>query len=161
MSAADTATPIRVALIIEDEEDVAKWCQLVLEQRNIASWIASNLHAGLEANERYEFDFMIVDLNLPDSGGLETVKKLPMDIPVVVMSSLSDQEVEECLRAGAVAFIHKGFKVEEQLGTVLELILKRTSADRRHKKACAELEQAKVELKRLEKKGASAPDMKG
>jgi len=58
-----------------------------------------------------EFDIMLLDLGLPDSIGLETLKKiqvLNVKIPVVVMTGLDDEDIAlESLREGAQDYLVK------------------------------------------------------
>jgi signal transduction histidine kinase/DNA-binding NarL/FixJ family response regulator len=58
-----------------------------------------------------EFDIMLLDLGLPDSIGLETLKKIQvfnMKIPVVVMTGLDDEDIAlKSLREGAQDYLVK------------------------------------------------------
>jgi signal transduction histidine kinase/DNA-binding NarL/FixJ family response regulator len=60
----------------------------------------------------HEFDIVLLDLGLPDSVGLETLKKIQvfkMKSPVVVLTGLDDEDVAlESLREGAQDYLIKG-----------------------------------------------------
>ncbi len=66
-------------------------------------------HELLDANQ---FDIILMDLNLPDSVGLDTIKKLLENYPnnlVVVLTGLVDEKVGlETVRYGAQDFLVKG-----------------------------------------------------
>lgn len=73
---------------------------------------------------------MIVDLNMPDMGGIEVIKQIRAQsaldgLPIIVLSSKeSSQDRIQCLRAGADDYLVKPFNPEE-LDARLESILRR------------------------------------
>lgn len=103
------------ALLIEDS---LVYAQLVLEMikeaRGVAIGIEHSfrLSAGLERLRQEEFDIVLLDLTLPDSFGLETLKRTRAEasnIPVVVMTSLDDEEFTlQALQMGAQDYLVKG-----------------------------------------------------
>ena len=66
------------------------------------------------------FDNVILDLHLPDSSGLETlrrIKETDPEVPVVVLSGISDHETAvKSIRYGADYYIVKGEMLREMLG---------------------------------------------
>ncbi|MBW8015300.1 MAG: response regulator [Planctomycetes bacterium] len=66
------------------------------------------------------FDNVILDLRLPDSSGLDTlhsIKEADPDVPVVVLSGISDHETAvNSIRYGADYYIVKGDMLREMLG---------------------------------------------
>jgi len=74
--------------------------------------VARTLAEGLEAAGREKFHVVFLDLSLPDSRGLDTVRKavsgMP-DVPVVVLTGLEDAKAGvDSLRAGAQDYLIKG-----------------------------------------------------
>lgn len=73
---------------------------------------------------------VLLDLNLPDSPGSQTIKLLPElfgGIPTVVISSLDDtQRRQQALAVGARAFISKSEKPEKIMSALTELLQGRT-----------------------------------
>lgn len=71
-----------------------------------------DLAMAIEAIAMDTFDIILVDLGLPDSLGVESVRRLVANAPhspVVVMTGLDDKEVAtEAIAAGAQTFIVKG-----------------------------------------------------
>lgn len=70
----------------------------------------TRLAAGLERLAAEDFDLVLLDLNLPDSTGLETLSTLRdhVDIPVAVLTGLSDKETGiNALRRGAYEYLVK------------------------------------------------------
>ncbi len=68
---------------------------------------------------------VLLDLNLPDSPGSQTLRRLPeffAGIPVVVLSSLDDpQRVRQALAAGARGFISKSERPEKIMAALSAL----------------------------------------
>jgi len=94
------------------------------------------LHAALRMLEHYSVDAIIVDLYLPDSEGLETVRAFVNRYPEAVVITVSDREDIElgvhCIRYGAQDHIEKkyisSFVMNKSLRYSLER--KRTMLDR-------------------------------
>lgn len=103
------------ALLIEDS---LVYAQLVLEMIKDARGVAIGvehsfrLSAGLERLRQEQFDIVLLDLTLPDSFGLETLKRTRAEagnIPVIVMTSLDDEEFTlQALQMGAQDYLVKG-----------------------------------------------------
>lgn len=73
---------------------------------------ADTLQKGLALVKRGGFDAVLLDLGLPDSQGLPTlraVRQLDPDVPVVVLTGLDDEEAAlQALRDGAQDYLVKG-----------------------------------------------------
>ncbi|QEF98508.1 Phytochrome-like protein cph1 [Stieleria maiorica] len=101
-------------LVVEDNDvdfmQVAK--NLRYGTRRIVLSHATSLGAALQELGLRRFDVILTDLSLPDSSGLETVKRLRAqcdDVPILVLTGLDDETVErEILQAGAQDFLPKG-----------------------------------------------------
>jgi two-component system, chemotaxis family, chemotaxis protein CheY len=93
----------------------------------------SFVHAssGLEAIERLSlapFDLMVLDLNMPDIGGVEvlefvrgqdTLRALPV---LIVTTRGDDQSREQVLSAGATSFLAKPFTPDSIIGEVRAIL---------------------------------------
>ena len=73
---------------------------------------AENMKTANELLSQNSFDIILMDLNLPDSVGLDTIKKLLEKYPtnlVIVLTGLVDEKVGlETVRYGAQDFLTKG-----------------------------------------------------
>ena len=87
--------------------------------------------SGLEAIERLSlasFDLVVLDLNMPDIGGLEVVEFIRGQdqlkaLPIVVVTTRGDDASRSrVLAAGASAFLAKPFPPDEILAVVRELL---------------------------------------
>ena len=94
---------------------------------------ATFVHAttGLEAIERLSlapFDLMVLDLNMPDVGGIEVLEFVRAQdrlrsLPVLIVTTRGDDESKErVLRAGATAFLAKPFQPEAIIAEVRALL---------------------------------------
>jgi two-component system, cell cycle response regulator len=90
---------------------------------------ASRLMRGLTHMRREQFDLILVDLALPDGGGLDAiieVQRTQAHIPIVALSNVDDGELAlQSLRAGAQDWI-----VKEQLDRSLLLRVIRYAQER-------------------------------
>jgi DNA-binding response OmpR family regulator len=70
------------------------------------------LEDGLKCLVRDRFDVVLLDLGLPDSQGLETVRKLRLqdwDVPVIILTGLDDETLAaNALHEGAQDYLVKG-----------------------------------------------------
>jgi DNA-binding NtrC family response regulator len=78
--------------------------------------------AALEAFQRAAFDVIVIDVFLPDAGGLGVVRAMTRRAPVRALftSALSLPTVSEALRPAAVLF--KPFKRQQLLDAVREVM---------------------------------------
>lgn len=79
---------------------------------NFAFTCAENLNAGLKALSENDIEVVLLDLTLPDSQGIETVKRVHAwapDVPIVVLTGMSDETLAlEALANGAQDYQVKG-----------------------------------------------------
>src|SRR3989338_2215699 len=109
--------PIHV-LLIEDDPDFAESLKLRLSSSKDFSFLlesAPNLASGLNQVREGSFDLILLDLNLKDSTGLDTLKKLQREartLPVIVLTGEYDESTgPETIRLGAQDYFVKG-KIE-------------------------------------------------
>jgi PAS domain S-box-containing protein len=103
------------ALLIEDDPDdilLLKDSLAEIGLGRIKLDTADRLSRGLIQLAAQSYDVLLLDLNLPDSGGLDTlnttVKRFPR-LPVVVLSGLADDAITiEAVRRGAQDYLVKG-----------------------------------------------------
>jgi len=102
-------------LLVEDHEGEARMNWAMLERGNAAPIQCvqvSTLAEAITAFGHATFDIVILDLNLPDSSGLETLirlREIAPSVPIVVVSALGDDELAvTAVRAGAQEVLLKG-----------------------------------------------------
>lgn len=102
-------------LLIEDNKSDAGLFQVYLREAfgNVFKlFTADYLHKGLELIASTRFDIIIIDLTLPDSGGVETFKSVyraAPEIPIIVLTGLEDESMGiTTVKLGAQDFLIKG-----------------------------------------------------
>jgi two-component system, cell cycle sensor histidine kinase and response regulator CckA len=120
----------RSVLVVEDEADAADLVRAMLA--HAGAWRVQSTHRLDEALSllgRERFDVVVLDLNLPDSSGLQTVARLTERVPeiaVVVTSALHGLDnAVEAVRLGAQDFLSKGSFDAQMLRRTLLLAIQR------------------------------------
>ena len=109
-------TRIPVVLLIEDERgdaELIRWNLLEKGSDVFEVHIADSLAAARQLIEGKGLhpDVVLLDLNLPDSSGAQTVERcrLLTDAPIVVLTGLADLEAtRDAIESGAEDFLSKG-----------------------------------------------------
>ncbi|MBI2191503.1 MAG: response regulator [Planctomycetes bacterium] len=128
-------TPLRV-LLVEDNPGDARIIRETLAETPFQSvkWLeADRLSRALEFLNPGRVDLVLLDLSLPDTRGVQTVKKVvqaaPM-IPVVVLTGTSDGQLAlEAIREGAQDYLVKGRVTGLALARVMTFALERKRAE--------------------------------
>ena len=101
-------------LIIDDNPGDVRLFQMMLRASGSTTCIvdtANRLSTGLDILRRDTFDVILLDLGLPDSQGVETVRLMRRHfprIPVVVLTGREDDEIAlESVREGAQDYLTK------------------------------------------------------
>jgi PAS domain S-box-containing protein len=101
-------------LLIEDNPGDARLVQELLKQAGEKSIIevVEYLESGVQFLLSQDVDAVLLDMNLPDSRGLETLTKVQSrfpHLPIVVMTSIDDTELAaQAVRLGAQDYLVKG-----------------------------------------------------
>ena len=106
------ASRIRI-LLVEDNPPDAVLVQTRLRQgeRTVDCTLSQTLDTAITLALAEEFDLILLDLGLGDSWGLETLDTIldqPIEIPVVVLTGLSDEDIAfRAVHAGAQDYLVK------------------------------------------------------
>lgn len=114
-------------LLVDDEAHIRKFVGLILKQLCTSRVLeASNGLEALAIYEREKPDFVLLDVNMPNMTGLETLKKLreldPNCVVVMLTSLANRQTIDEAIELGAVNYIRKDTTKEEIALTLSETI---------------------------------------
>jgi two-component system, cell cycle sensor histidine kinase and response regulator CckA len=149
-----TARRIQVLLIEDNPSDALLIQTMLREARGMTFQLerASTLEAGCERLRRGTVDVVLLDLGLPDSSGLDTLRGLragtastPL-VPVVVMSGDEDEEVAvQAVQQGAQDYLVKGQVDRGQLMRSIRYAKERSEAEEALRQAHADLEKRVVE----------------
>ena len=103
-------------LVVDDDPDLAESIAEALSMAGHAVRIAGN---GVEAVQHYsetKYDLGFVDIRMPVMNGVDcffAVRQRYPDARIVLMTGFKEAAVERALAAGALALLHKPFRMEE------------------------------------------------
>jgi len=116
------------ALIVDDSKVMREMEMACL--RAIDGVAFTQAASGLEALERLSlkpFDFIVLDLNMPDISGYEVIEFIRgqdklRTLPILVVTTRGDEgSRSKAMAAGATRFLTKPFSPDELLGEVRSL----------------------------------------
>ena len=113
------------ALIVEDEEVLAKVFQEKLEKSGYEVRVAGDGDAALTVAASFKPDVIVLDLLLPKKSGFEVLEALKKDqmlkmMPVIVVSNLGeDSDIKRALSLGAADYYVKS---EHPINEIVEKI---------------------------------------
>ena len=113
-------------LIIEDEPDLLDSMVASLEPLGFHCEKALNFRSAIEKMDQFEYDCMVVDLNLPDGDGIEVIKAVRENrstsgIIIVSARNALDERIRG-LAAGADDYLVKPFHLSELIARVQSII---------------------------------------
>ncbi len=113
-------------LVAEDDKPVAMFLRKGLEAENYAVDLAADGKGALFMALEYDFDLVILDLNLPETDGLEVLRGLRAkkpNLPVIVLTQRARVEDRvKGLDIGADDYLTKPFSYSELSARVRALI---------------------------------------
>jgi two-component system KDP operon response regulator KdpE len=117
-------------LLIEDEERLASYMQLWLEQVGYCCAWCSTGTAGLKKGIEWQPDLVILDLALPGMDGWEVCRRLRQasEVPIIMVTARGE-EVDRVrgLKMGADDYVVKPFSLPELVARV-EAVLRRAGS---------------------------------
>lgn len=137
-------------LLVDDDELDRKLVKLILikaaELVRFNVETAQNMSEAVARLTSSSFNVVLLDLNLPDSRGVETVQKVfevAPNIPIVVLTGLDDEDAGlDAIRSGAEDYLVKGDGLEYTLVRTIRYAIER-------KKSELSTIEAKQELERI------------
>ncbi len=147
-------------LVVEDEKGVASFVKKGLESEHYAVDVATEGEEGRFMAEEFDYDLLILDLNLPGVDGLEVLKQIRLkkpSVPVLVLTARN--RVEDRVRGldkGADDYLTKPFSFSE-LSARVRSLLRRSSRPSELRLAVDDLEMDRVE--RIVKRGGRRIDL--
>src|SRR5687768_11500503 len=134
MSRPDLRVALDVALI-EDDADLAFTIRVALEREGYAVSHFGNGQEGLLAMHGGGFDFLILDLNLPDLDGFTICRELRRNsvtakLPILMLTArTAEHDRITGLELGADDYLGKPFSVRELLARVAAILRRAKSSD--------------------------------
>src|SRR6202140_1183516 len=104
-------------LLIEDDSAAARSIELMLKSESFNVYTTDLGEEGVDLGKLYEYDIILLDLNLPDMSGFEVLRSLRVSkvkTPILILSGLAG--IEDKVRGlgfGADDYMTKPFHREE------------------------------------------------
>ncbi len=120
-----------IILVIDDEVQIRRFLKIGLESRGFSICEAGTGEEGLTQAVMKKPDVVLLDLNLPDIGGLDVLKRLRewYKAPVIVLTVReTEQDKIELLDNGADDYIIKPFNMGELLARI-RAVLRRAAPE--------------------------------
>ena len=109
-------------LLIEDEPTTAKAIELMLAAEGFTVYKTASGEEGVDLGMLYDYDVILLDLNLPDLHGYDVLKQLrvgKVQTPVLVLSGISEMEAKvRSFGFGADDYVTKPFDRAELIARI-------------------------------------------
>ena len=113
-------------LLIEDDKVVARGIEMMLKAEGLTVYATELGEEGVDLGKIYDYDLILLDLNLPDMNGMEVLRTLRMariGTPVMILSG--SQEIDskvKTLGGGADDYMTKPFDRAELVARIHAII---------------------------------------
>jgi len=113
-------------LLIEDDSGTAKSIELMLRTESINVYTTDLGEDGIDLGKVYDYDIILLDLNLPDMSGFEvlrTLRSARIATPILILSGLAS--IEDKIRGlglGADDFLSKPFHKDELVARIQAIV---------------------------------------
>jgi DNA-binding NtrC family response regulator len=135
-------------LIIDDDENIRKVLQAILEDEGYVIETADTAKKGIEKSEKAFYNLALIDVRLPDMEGIELLTKLHETKPkmrkIIVTGFPTMQNAVAALNKGADGFVLKPFDVEKILLTIKEQLNKQVDEKNFNEEKIAEFIETRV-----------------
>jgi DNA-binding NtrC family response regulator len=135
-------------LIIDDDENIRKVLQTILEDEGYFVATADTAKKGIEESEKGFFNLALVDVRLPDMEGIELLTMLrdtkPKMRKMIVTGYPTVQNAVAAVNKGADSFVMKPFDVEKILLTIKEQLKKQEEEMRFSEEKIAQFIETRV-----------------
>jgi two-component system NarL family response regulator len=119
-------TPIRV-LVVDDHPMIRAGLTATINPEPDMAVVAAaaNGREGLERYRQHQPDITLMDLKMPDMGGVEAIRTIRAEFPsakIIVLSTYQgDEDIYRALEAGAVTYLLKDMIAEKMMGVIREV----------------------------------------
>ena len=114
------------ALLIEDDKSIATSIELMLKLEDISLYCTDSGEEGVDLGKLYDYDIILLDLNLPDISGFDVLRALRVarvKTPILILSGLGATEDKvKGLVSGADDYITKPFHKDELVARIRAIV---------------------------------------
>ncbi|PHS27036.1 MAG: DNA-binding response regulator [Robiginitomaculum sp.] len=109
-------------LLVEDDSATAQSIELMLKSEGFNIYTTDLGEEGVDLGKLYDYDLILLDLDLPDMPGFDVLKQLrvsKVETPVLILSGTADTEVKvQGLGYGADDYLTKPFHKDELVARI-------------------------------------------
>ncbi len=113
-------------LLVEDDPTTSKSIELMLANANLNVYATDLGEEGIDLAKLYDYDLILLDLNLPDMNGHEVLRQLRrarIDTPILILSGNDDADNKiRGFGFGADDYLTKPFHREELIARIHAII---------------------------------------
>jgi len=113
-------------LLVEDDPTTSRSIELMLTHANLNVYCTDMGEEGVDLAKLYDYDLILLDLNLPDMNGHEVLRQVRMariDTPILILSGADDTENKiKGFGFGADDYLTKPFHREELVARIHAII---------------------------------------
>ncbi|MEM8777161.1 MAG: response regulator transcription factor [Pseudomonadota bacterium] len=113
-------------LLIEDDPTASRSIELILTTVQINVYMTDLGGDGIELAKHYDFDLILLDLNLPDMSGHDVLRKLRagnINTPVLILTGSDDSEdLLKSFGVGADDYLTKPYKSDELIARIRAIV---------------------------------------
>jgi two-component system, cell cycle response regulator CtrA len=113
-------------LLIEDDRATAQSIELMLKSESFKVYTTDLGEEGIDLGKIYDYDMILLDLNLPDMSGFEVLRKLRISkvkSPILILSGLGGIEDKiKGLGFGADDYMTKPFHKDELVARINAIV---------------------------------------
>ena len=113
-------------LLVEDDPTTSRSIELMLSHANLNVYCTDLGEEGIDLAKLYDYDLILLDLNLPDMNGHEVLRQLRMakiDTPILILSGSDDTDNKiKSFGFGADDYLTKPFHREELVARIHAII---------------------------------------
>ena len=124
--------PIINVVLIDDEERFLKTTQLLLEKEGCRVWTAADGSLGLALLKEKKVDVVVLDVKMPGMDGMEVLRRIKSDFPLVEVVMLTGHGTMETaiqgLKMGAADYLPKPCDIPLLREKVQEAYARRAAA---------------------------------
>ena len=113
-------------LLVEDDPTTAKSIEMMLTHANLIVYSTDLGEEGIDLAKLYDYDIILLDLNLPDMTGHDVLRQLRLariDTPILILTGSDDTESKiRGFGFGADDYLTKPFQREELVARIHAIV---------------------------------------